>query len=78
MPYIFEWLKASRADRFVGDLSYPLYIMHFVVLLRMPFLQGFDPVLASVTVATIVYFVVVLPVEKLVRFRITERPPVPA
>jgi peptidoglycan/LPS O-acetylase OafA/YrhL len=75
MPYVFEWLKASRIDRFIGDLSYPLYIMHFVVLTRMPFLQGYDPVLASVAVATVTYFIVMLPVERLVRFRITERPP---
>jgi peptidoglycan/LPS O-acetylase OafA/YrhL len=75
MPYVFEWLKASRIDRFIGDLSYPLYIMHYVVLTRMPFLRDYDPVLASIAMATASYFVVMLPVEKLVRFRITERPP---
>lgn len=32
LPAIFLASKDSRIDRFIGDLSYPLYISHFLVL----------------------------------------------
>jgi peptidoglycan/LPS O-acetylase OafA/YrhL len=32
MPAIFELTKNSRIDGFVGDISYPLYLVHFMVL----------------------------------------------
>jgi peptidoglycan/LPS O-acetylase OafA/YrhL len=31
IPFIFEWTKHSHADRMIGDLSYPLYLIHGLV-----------------------------------------------
>jgi peptidoglycan/LPS O-acetylase OafA/YrhL len=32
LPYLFESTKHNKIDRFIGDLSYPLYIVHYTVL----------------------------------------------
>ncbi|MHB8694003.1 MAG: acyltransferase family protein, partial [Solirubrobacteraceae bacterium] len=32
VPVVFELTKRSRLDRFIGDLSYPLYICHWTVI----------------------------------------------
>lgn len=33
VPKLFELTKHSKADRFIGELSYPLYVVHFPVLI---------------------------------------------
>lgn len=40
LPFIFEFTKFSRLDRFIGELSYPFYLCH---LLTMSLLIQFDP-----------------------------------
>jgi peptidoglycan/LPS O-acetylase OafA/YrhL len=32
IPFIFSWSKNNRIDRAIGDLSYPLYLVHGLVL----------------------------------------------
>jgi peptidoglycan/LPS O-acetylase OafA/YrhL len=32
LPFLFEWGKGSRRDRIVGDLSYPLYLVHLMAI----------------------------------------------
>ena len=32
MPFIFELSKQSKLDRFIGELSYPMYISHLLML----------------------------------------------
>lgn len=31
VPFLFNHLKSSKIDRFLGDLSYPIYLSHWVV-----------------------------------------------
>jgi len=31
IPKIFEMTKNSKIDRFIGDLSYPIYILHLPI-----------------------------------------------
>ncbi len=33
IPRLFELTKNNKADRFIGELSYPLYLVHFPVLI---------------------------------------------
>jgi peptidoglycan/LPS O-acetylase OafA/YrhL len=79
MPYIFEALMDDRVDwlswfdRMLGELSYPLYIMHSVVLFRMLFLKRFDPLLSSLIMAVLTYVLIVYPIEKHLRTRIARR-----
>ena len=35
VPRLFELTKHSKADRLIGELSYPLYIVHFPVLIYL-------------------------------------------
>lgn len=32
LPALFEWTKDNRFDRYLGELSYPLYISHYLIL----------------------------------------------
>jgi len=32
IPFIFELSKRSKLDRFTGELSYPMYISHLLML----------------------------------------------
>lgn len=32
MPFIFHLAKHSRLDRFLGNISYPIYIVHFLIV----------------------------------------------
>ena len=32
IPFIFELTKNSKVDRYIGELSYPLYITHIFVI----------------------------------------------
>jgi peptidoglycan/LPS O-acetylase OafA/YrhL len=32
MPFIFNLAKDSRFDRFLGNISYPIYIVHFLII----------------------------------------------
>src|SRR5205807_1016610 len=33
IPLLFLWTQKSRIDRFVGELSYPVYISHMLVII---------------------------------------------
>ena len=35
LPFVFELSKKSKIDRFLGDLSYPVYISHLFVLMLL-------------------------------------------
>jgi peptidoglycan/LPS O-acetylase OafA/YrhL len=32
LPALFLWTKDNRADRYIGELSYPIYIVHLLIL----------------------------------------------
>ena len=39
MPLLFAASKSSRVDRFIGDLSYPIYASHFMIMAWVENLQ---------------------------------------
>lgn len=72
IPYVFALTKDNRVDRWIGDLSYPLYLAHglvhgivFNVLLapQGPLLWSFVGLAASMTAALFLVFFVEVPVE---------------
>ena len=79
LPFVFESTKKSKIDRFLGDLSYPIYISHLFVLMVMLFIGGFTYQnlgiylsVFSIVFSVILQLVVVNPIEKYRRSRITK------
>jgi peptidoglycan/LPS O-acetylase OafA/YrhL len=70
MPLLFIFSKTNRLlDRYIGELSYPIYISHiFVMLLLSPFLNSISP---SIHINLIVCVVTVVFSMLLVRFVLT-------
>lgn len=73
LPVIFERFRRNRVDRLIGDLSYPLYISHWLTLAIMRDLQGEPKRLtsallvmsATVLVAVLLNLLVEHPLERL-------------
>ncbi|HJY76921.1 MAG TPA: acyltransferase family protein, partial [Burkholderiales bacterium] len=64
LPALFEWTKDIRLDRYLGELSYPLYISHLLVLqlalMLVPRLNATRPgqlalIVAVLGVAAVIY-----------------------
>ncbi len=73
LPFIFTHCRSSRLDRVIGNLSYPLYISHWVTLAYLQTLFGVPQgplvaalyVLATLAVATLLYRMVDRPLQRL-------------
>ncbi len=79
IPFAFEVSKASRADRFLGNLSYPIYIsqslvLKFVVAKRFPKVidVGFTSLVIVVLLALLLNILVVEPIEKIKARRVRQ------
>ena len=54
LPWLFRLTKENRVDRFIGELSYPLYLTHLLVFQLLRSVgsgDGFATALASVPVS---------------------------
>jgi peptidoglycan/LPS O-acetylase OafA/YrhL len=79
VPYVMRSLtvRSTRLDRHLGNLSYPLYLVHFAVITAV--VDRFGPGLAvkiagvglAVTVALLIYWLFDRPVDRW-RVRLTE------
>lgn len=80
IPFLFVASKHSRIDRFIGDLSYPLYVAHVPaiwIVWATPWLGGRDKGAVAVLVIALVFSLALtifvdLPVERL-RHRLFSR-----
>lgn len=82
LPFVFLATAASRLDRWVGELSYPVYLVHFwiLTLLRMSpgttalgLSEGTLALLLSLVVALLLNMGIATPVEKLRQARINRQ-----
>jgi peptidoglycan/LPS O-acetylase OafA/YrhL len=73
IPFLFYLTKNNKVDRFFADLSYPLYISHFLTLYAIKIyfpglIQNMPAFLAVIGFSVIVsigwLYIVVVPVEK--------------
>lgn len=71
-PFIFNFTRHSKFDRFLGDLSYPIYIAHMVAIIyaiNSPFLGlangSTSIVLFTLFLAMLLHFLVEKPIERL-------------
>ena len=73
-PFVFCYSKSNRFDRWIGELSFPVYLIHHLImfLLRQYFWSntgqmewfGVFTVLLSLLAAILFYFSVISPIEK--------------
>lgn len=79
IPYIFSLTKNNRFDRFLGDLSYPVYISHLIFVKTLlsfphPHIPLFNTLFVAAT--TIIFSIIVVkyfqePIDRF-RYKITE------
>lgn len=65
IPQIFELTKSSKIDRFIGDLSYPIYILHLpihAVMISQNFLPSKS--IQTVIVTLVISILVVVFIER--------------
>ena len=82
IPYVFNLTRSWRFDRFLADMSFPLYLAHWPVgsisiyirdrfLLPAPEYRGLAPAIASIAAAALLVIFVERPVERWRQSRIT-------
>ena len=72
IPYVFNLTRHWRFDRFLADMSFPLYLVHWPVLIFIrdrflppsPEYRGIIPAIASVAAAALLVIFVERPVER--------------
>jgi peptidoglycan/LPS O-acetylase OafA/YrhL len=85
IPYVFNLTRSWRFDRFLADMSFPLYLVHWPVgsiamylrdyfLLPAPEYRGLVPAIASIAAAALLVVFVERPVERWRQSRIAPRP----
>lgn len=87
VPFIFEATKNGRADRWVGELSYPLYLVHGltqgIIFFKLGAARGDVPVMilavsCSIAAAILMRMVVEWPIERWRKSRFHRQSPMPA
>lgn len=81
LPCLFASTKHSRWDRFVGDLSYPVYLVHLFMwsnLTHFHLDEGWMVALASIAMALAILMLVEKPFERVRRRRVSEQVASPA
>lgn len=70
LPFLFQASKDWRLDRWIGTLSYPIYLVHASILLILKIGYGVDAGLVTVLCSTLAALVLVVAIEQpLEKFR---------
>lgn len=70
LPCLFQASKDWRLDRWIGNLSYPLYLVHASILLILKIAYGVDAGLVAVLFSTLAALVLMVAIEQpLEKFR---------
>jgi len=64
IPFVFEFSKSNKIDRFFGDLSYPLYIGHFFIIHYFPYWKQWNPLIGSIILAIILDVCVIKTIDR--------------
>jgi len=82
LPFVFLVTESSKLDRWVGELSYPVYLVHFLIITMLrafsvtipPGLsEGSLTLLLSLLAAWLLHVVIAAPVEKIRQARVAQR-----
>ncbi len=67
IPWLFEYTKRLRFDRYIGELSYPIYILHTPLILILNKMWGLESgalmLLLTIAVSLIAVFTIESPLE---------------
>jgi peptidoglycan/LPS O-acetylase OafA/YrhL len=76
MPFIFDLTKNNRTDRFLGNLSYSIYMVHFLIIALVEEYREeysiFMVLLPILVASLIVYFSIEAPVDRWRQGRVEE------
>jgi len=67
LPRLFDWTRDMAVDRYVGELSYPLYIGHFLmgwIFLPTSFTAAYLALAASLLLALTLYHLIDRPIDR--------------
>ena len=64
LPFLFQASKKWRLDRWIGNLSYPIYLIHASVLLLLKVGSGIDRGLAAVSCSTLAALFLLVTIEQ--------------
>ncbi len=56
LPFIFKMSKKWKSDRYIGELSYPIYISHILVLMLVEYLKIVSKEYVGITTAILTIF----------------------
>jgi peptidoglycan/LPS O-acetylase OafA/YrhL len=79
LPIVFELTKDWRVDRFLADLSFPLYLVHWPIMMLalnwpkpVASWPGMVPTILSIAAAAMLAVIVERPIDKWRRARILQ------
>lgn len=84
IPIFFDIFKASKLDRFIGELSYPIYLVHHFVIFLVaktllvtnltipPILQGLVNGVCSIIISIVLVRGLIIPLDSF-RYRVSNR-----
>ena len=59
LPYLFTFQKENKWDRYIGDLSYPIYISHFLIIWFMRDLSVLFPILNPTSISGSIFTIII-------------------
>ncbi len=64
LPFAFELTAKSSIDRHIGDLSYPIYLSHTLVLQHAPWAAGLNPLVTTIGMSVLLSYGVMKPIDR--------------
>lgn len=80
VPFIFNLTKKWKWDAWIGDLSYPVYIVHFLIITLVTYFniqllnQTTTVIILSLAASVILNYIISKPIEKYRQSRVKKRP----
>lgn len=81
IPFVFIYTKSKKADRYIGELSYPIYISHLVCStsteifpIPTPFGKGLTVCIMTVLISILLNELIIKPIERYRQRRVSRIP----
>jgi len=78
IPYLFQATKTLKVDNFIGELSYPIYLIHMLIVTELTYLhigsnKGILTVIISVLVSVVLVKYIDVPIERFRQSRVNKQ-----